>query len=337
MTVQANALTRVHLGVEGNAPGTTATSFMKFGEMDFSTGIMEEGRDAFVPTGDRYPALVVPGKEFTEIDVSGPVTFFGFPVLLSMMLGGSVGSAIGTDSAYRWTHSASGTAATTPVPFTLEEGDAYYMHRLNYVHAVDLSVTYNRDGIDFSGKLRGRRLSDNPGFTTNAPSAPTLIPVLPETVSVYLDNAGTALGVTKLTRVEEAKLNISGWYGPSWFLNASNTSWDTPVNLRPTIELEMTMQADGTALARLTDAQAATRRFIRIEATSATLAGTAGGTCYYSHIFDAAVEVKNFGKFTENQGIYSLPITFSVVNDPTWGTAFAFRHVNRSGTIGSYP
>lgn len=332
MTTRPAVLEVPIMGREGTAGQTAATSaFTRYSAISMEASIEMEGRDPFRALGNRWNTSVPPGKEWTSFALSGPMTYGQLPVLLSAMMGGNTSSRIGTLDAFRWTYAPAGTALITPETFTVEQGSGFRMARANNVYIPSLTFNFNRDGCDFTGMAVGKRYSDNPGWSTTTPGTAELQHILPEQISVYMDTAGTALGVTKLTRVTELQLTVSDMFAPAWFLNASNTSWDEPVNTAPTVTLDMTFMADGTALGLLTAARAGDRRFVQIAAD-----GIAIGTTTYQYRQNLALEILDFNAFKEDNGLYTIPIQFALVQDDTWGTAFAASVINRAGTLGVY-
>lgn len=332
MTTRPNVLELPIMGREGTAGQTAATTaFTRYSAISMEAAIEMDGREPFRALGNRWNSTVPPGKEWTSFNISGPMTYGQLPVLLSAMMGGNTGTKLGTIDAWRWTYAPAGTALVTPETFTVEVGSGFRMARVNHVHIPSLTFTFNRDGCDFTGMAVGKRYTDNPGWSTNTPGTAELQHILPEQISVYMDTAGASLGSTKLTRVTELQLAVTDMFTQAWFLNASNTSWDEPVNAAPTVTLDMTFMADGTALGLLTAARAGDRRFIRISAD-----GIALGTTVYQYRQDLAVEILDFDAFKEDNGLYSIPIKFALVQDDTWGTAFAANVVNKAGTLGVY-
>jgi hypothetical protein len=149
------------------------------------------------------------------------------------------------------------------------------------------------------------------------PAAMTEAPIIPEHISIYLDDTAAALGTTLLTRVLSLNWSLASRFGPIWPINRAKTSFDGHVETEPEGSVEMTMEADAVGMALLTAARAGTKKFLRIEAVGPTIEDA----YTYKLIVDLCVVVSEPGEFSDEEGVYAIPWTFRIAHDSTWGKA----------------
>lgn len=101
---------------------------------------------------------------------------------------------------------------------------------------------------------------------TGAPSDVPLVPVLAAEVDVFLDNAWSSLGTTKLTSDFSAEWSIEGIYNPLWVLNSAEASYKEGVLQRPGTGFKLELGNDSVSRALVTDMRAGTKKFPRVRA-----------------------------------------------------------------------
>jgi hypothetical protein len=233
-------------------------------------------------------------------------------------------------SARRWDFFPSSVAEDTVKTFTVEQGGVVRAHKFNYGLVTELELTLNRDGVEIGGSMIGQRLSDNIALTAG-PTALPEVPILPTDLDVYIDTTSGGLGTTKQTRVLEATITVGDRFNPVWVLNSANTSFVAHVEAEPNAQLTLLMEADVQGMAPLALARAGTTRFIRVAATSPTLAGAA--TEVYSLKWDAACKVSEPGEFSDEDGVYAMEWTMDMCHDVTWGFAMKVALVNKETAL----
>lgn len=341
MTLRSPFLVQARLGYEGTI-GTTAAAYTRLLSASFNASVQYGGRDPFKPTGSRYASFIPPGREWAQVAVTGAANYNEMHFFLASHLGAAGGSATtnNADGSYNWALGPGGTTVLVPPTFTLEQGDSTRMHRVNACFTPDFGLTWNRDDVNFTATMMGQRLSDNPGFTANPVAGGTVVPILPDNTYIYLcttmAQAATATTNSSLLlgRATEGQLSSSGMFAPFWAVRGDKTSFSEVLNGNPTITLSLTAMADGTAMALVTGARTGTRYFVKLQTTSAVLAGTTA-TNFYDFSLQFAGEVLEIGDFTESENGYAIPITLGLVEDSTSGTAWRFDLRNRAGTLNS--
>lgn len=322
---ERSALTQgVQIGVEAT-PGTNVAADKQFSSIGIEPATSVD-MQRFRPMGSKYATIVTPGKEFVEADVSGVGSYTELTYVFAGVLVAPGAPATTDTSARTWTYTPAATTEDTVKTFTVEQGGVVRAHKFNYGVFTEIEMDMNRDGIDVSGSMFGQRLSD--GITmTPTPTAIAQLPILPTDIDVYNDPTSGALGTTKLTRVLNANIHVSDRFNPVWVLNTANNSFVAHVESEPTAEFTLLLEADAVGMGLLTTMRAGTTTFIRVKATSPTLAGAA--TVFYNMAWDMAAKVKDVGNFSDEDGVYAIEWTFDMVYDGTWTKAYTVALTNK--------
>lgn len=326
---ERSALTQgVQVGVEA-VPGTNVAANKKL----ISIGIepaMQMDMQRFRPMGQKFTSILIPGKEWVEADLTGrgSYTELLYP-FSSVLVSPGVPATVDT-TAKRWDFVPSSTAEDTVKTLTVEQGGVVRAHKFNYGLVTELELTFNRDGVEIGGSMIGQRLSDNIALT-GAPTSLPERPILPTDLDVWIDATSGALGTTKQTRVLEATITLGDRFNPVWVLNSANTSFVAHVESEPNAQISLLMEADTQGMTPLATARAGTTKFLRIKATSPTLAGAA--TEPYSLSWDAAVKIAEPDDFSDEDGVYAIGWTMDQVHDVAWGKAMSVSLVNQEAAL----
>lgn len=326
---ERSALTQgVQVGVEVT-PGTNVAANKKL----ISIGIepaMSMDMQRFRPMGQKFTSILIPGKEWVEADLSGRGSYTELLYPLSSVLVAPGAPTTVDTTARRWDFVPSSTAEDTVKTLTVEQGGVIRAHKFNYGLVTELELTVNRDGVEIGGSMIGQRLSDNIALTA-APTSLPEVPILPTDLDVWLDTTSAGLGTTKQTRVLEATITVGDRFNPVWVLNSANSSFVAHVEAEPNAQISLLMEADTQGMAPLVTARAGSTRFIRIKATSPTLAGAT--TEPYSLIWDAAVKIAEPDDFSDEDGVYAIGWTMDMVHDVTWTKAMDVRLTNKETAL----
>ncbi len=193
-----------------------------------------------------------------------------------------------------------------------------------------VEVTFNRtDGVTISGSGWAQNFQDNVALT-GSPTTVTEAPILPTHLNVYLNTTFAAIGTTKLTRDFNAVWRCNDVTGQVWPINSANPSFVSDVELAPTVQMELTAEADTAGMALLTNVRAGSTVYVRLEAISTVLAGSA--TAFYKVWFDLAAKVSSMGGFDDSDGVKVVNWTLDAVSDSTF-SATAFCRVTVVNTL----
>lgn len=318
----------VQIGVE-TTPGTGVAANKQFLSTSISPAVKVAMQD-FRAVGQKFPSVIVPGKEWVEAKVAGAGSYNELTYLLSSVLVDPGAPATVDTSAKRYTYTPSVTTEDTPKTFTVEQGSSVRAGKFAYGIINELEVIFNRDGVDIAGTMLGQRYSD--GITmTASPTAIANMPILPTDIDVYLDATSGGIGGTKLTRVLKATWKLSNRWGTFWPLNSANTSFQGHVEIEPKLEIKLMIEADSNGMANLTAMRGGTTQFLRLSATSPTLAGVA--TAKFQVLLDTAVKVMDVSEFQDDGGIYALDFTFKAVYDTGWAKALTAQVTNQLASL----
>lgn len=277
-------------------------------------------------SGYKVPVVNTVTSEATETDYEGPIDYNAIVYPLSSLFGATTPEADpGAATAFVWEWSFTGKGAVDPVTFTAEHGDAERAVRYNHAafNSVELSIERTGDNT-MSGSIIGRAMEEGVALTPDPVEIP-IMPVNGDHWDVFADNAAETLGDTKLLAVYEAGLSFSDMFEQEYTLNSSNRSFNSLYDAEePTFEWTMMLGADAVAEAYLTNLRDSKPKFIRLRATGPEIADGVN----HSIEVDMSVFVTDVDSYQSNDGIYVLPLTFTLAYDPEWGKAMEIRVVN---------
>jgi hypothetical protein len=135
---------------------------------------------------------------------------------------------------------------------------------------------------------------------------------------IYVDDSAANLGNTKLPRCFSCSWNISDMYGPVWVGDTANPSFAAHVDLAPTTEFKMMVEADGTGMGFLDDLRAGDHIFVRLPATGPEIES---GQNFLLRP-DFCVLLTDISDYSDEDGVIAVEYTGEIHYDDTWGTAF---------------
>jgi len=318
----------VQIGVEAT-PGTNVAANKKLVSIGFSPAIkMDPNR--FLPMGQKYASIVVPGKEWVEAKIDGVGSYSELIYAFASCMVAPSAPSVTDVTAQTWTFTPSAIAEDTVKTYSVEQGGVVRAQKFSYGLITEIEIDINRDQVNVAGTMMGQRISD--GITmTSTPTAIIEAPILPTDIDVFMDPSSGALGTTKLTRVINANFHLNNRFGPVWVLNTANTSYVAHVETEPTAELKLMQEADTEGMQNLTQMRAGSSKFVRLKGTSTVLAGNT--TAVYSMQIDMAAKVKDVGDFSDSDGVYAIEWTFEIVYDATWAKAYTATLVNKQTAL----
>lgn len=322
MPERATIFQGVQLGVE-TTPGTSVAANKLLQALSISL-VPNIETQRFRPMGTKVDTLVTPGKDFAAADLSGQLVYDEIVYPLSSVLTTSAAVTTTGTTGKLWTFTPSAAAADAPKTFTIEQGDAVRAGKVVGGIITDFGISISRDACELSGTLLAAGYTD--GITMTAtPTALPLIPVLPKSVSVYIDATGAGLGTTKMLRLFEAELQIGGRYGAIWPLNSALASYAATVETEPDFSLRLLLEADAAGMALLTAMRAGTTQFVRVEAVGDVIGA---GPATYKYTQDAAVKWESIDNLDDTDGVYTLELTGRLVYDATWAKFLQIAVIN---------
>lgn len=323
----------VQIGVE-STPGTAVAASKRLQSLGFKIGPKIESKPT-LPIGQKYPALVVVGKEWSEADLEGSPSYTELPyVFASLMSAPTITEYLdgATETgAFRHAFDSATFGDDAPKTYTLEQGSSVRAHRVANGIITSWNMDWSRDEISMGGTLLAKALEDGVTMTAS-PTSYTQIPVRPSTLSVYLDDSAAGLGTTKLTRALKGSVKISDRFGPLWVVDAAQASFANTVEIEPTVEFSIMQMADSAGMANLTAMRNGTTKFMRLEAVGPRIYD-ATTDYYHKFTLDMAGQIGDIEPFEDADGVYAITWNFSAVNDSTWGKAYHVEVVTTTETL----
>lgn len=285
----------------------------------------------FGPANQKFNSVSIINKESSIADVEGILDYNECIWPFSSIMGQTTPTG---GPAYTWVFTMENTAPDDPATFTIEQGNAVSGHasRMGYGIFTEFTLQVSRDDTSASGSLMGQDME--PGITmTAAPDTIALKPVMPRHWDIYIDDAFVGIGGTQMDRVFEAVLTIGERYNGVWPLKSSEGSYAGHVETKPTVSIELTMEADDEGLALITALKAGDRKYVRLRATTGTDYIT--GTTPWSLTIDMAGVVSEVGPLEDNDGVYTQTYTLTAVYESGWngGQAIQVTVVNEIASL----
>ena len=344
MPTRSTANQVVQIGKETVA-GTPVPATRRLGSVKLTPKAEAETSD-FRPSGSKYVTVVAENKAWTSLKAEGQPTYeeiiyplasvFTAPVSTQIMAGAT------PTGAYKHVFSPKSEGADAPVSYTVEAGDSQAAHQAALGLFTDFGLDISREEVSLEGEMIATRLVSK-ALTAGLSVSQSLTPILPGQVCVYLADTHTDLGKTtgtgvRLTNVVSAKPSVGKRFSPTWFLNCQADSFTGFVeNAEPDYEVEFLAEADAEGLKWLDRLKVGSTVFLRIEATGPVIATKTQFTGLTADVpnlltWDFAVKVSDPGDFSDEDGVYAIGPTLTVVHDPVWGRASQITVQNRTAS-----
>lgn len=309
------------IGVE-STPGTAVPATRRLRSVSFNLDPEFNAR-IFRPSGNKFPSIAAPGKEWVGGDLEGAGDYNEIVYPLAGILGPPVTTTpSGATTARQHVFEVLPAALQDPMTMTVEKGSAVRAERSSYVAVNEFGVTINRDEITLDGSIMGRRLEDGATLTAGATAVP-LQPILPQHVSVYFDPTFAAIGATKLLRVLEVAHSLGDRFGSLWPLDAAQESYVTLYEVEPSAEATLTQVADAAGMSHLARARSGATGYLRIEAIGPIIEAAIA----YTYRIDLPVKVTDFG-YGDSDGLKTVEWTFGWFDDADAGNAGEITVIN---------
>lgn len=308
------------LGIEVTA-GVPVAATKRFTGLQIAPSMKSDVK-VYRAAGYKFATVAALSKEWSELDVSGPVTYTELMYLLNSLIKAVTPTGAGANKTSLFAPSSTGSDARKT--FTIEHGSPDRARQIAYALMTGLELTFNRNEVTCKGTMLGKAIADNVALTnlTSAAEIP-VIPVLPTQGTIKLADTQAGLaGATAAARAFAATWSVQNVSGPVWPINASN-SFAAIVDTQPTAEGSVRMAVDAEGMALLTNLRNGASKFMRIN-----YLGEALGTGNYQLQIDVAMKVKDVKQFSDEEGVYAVEWGWEMVHDSTWGKGTEITVVN---------
>lgn len=309
----STATRSVQLGKE-TTPGTGVAAGKLLQYIGFSLAPNLE-MNTFTPMGSKIASAVTPGKDWSALTIEGAGSYSEIVYVLSSLLKDVTPSTVDT-TGKSWLYEPAARSEETKARYTIEEGSSVRAGKATYGALTDATITFNRkNGVSVSGSGFAQNYQANITLTATPTTIEEAI-ILPTHLNVYSNDTFGAIGTTKLTRDFNAEVAFSGITGPVWPINSANASFAADVELTPDISVKLRCSGDSQGEAFLTAARAGATKFVRLEAMSTVLAGSA--TAFYKLWIDMACKVNEYPGFDDEEGLKVVDVGLVPVLDATF-------------------
>lgn len=308
-------------------PGTPVAADVKLQAISIEPSIQAD-ITTIRPMGGKFPTQTALGREWVGGRLSGQAAYDDLAYILASLLTNPTPVLEGSVDGWSRTFTPSQGSPDSNVTYTVEFGSSVRAARFSYGLVTSLGLNFTRQSVEVSGAILGQQLDD--GITmTASPTELDVVPVLPTDVCVYMDTDYASLGTTKLTRALQANLQIGDRFSALWTLDCDVDGYAAHVERVPTSSLQLMVEADAAGMALLDYMRAASKVYVRIEATGPEIeAGT-----NYRLTIDLACSVSAVSEFRDHEGVYAIQWTLQPVHDADWGQALQIELVNNVATL----
>src|SRR5262245_24773269 len=312
----------VEVGIE-SVPGTAVPSSVKLQalqiELDSAITV-----DRIAPSGNLFDTIAAPRQEYATGSLSGYPSYPELAWVFSNCFGAAtITTPTGATLTRRWYWQPSSSVPWTPKTWTIRRGvvgNTAEMAAYGLLTGVGMTFTATAQP-EVTGDLFARALDYAATVGATGLTTPSLVPILPKQVCVYMDPTAAAIGTTRLTRDFSAAFEIGGLNGPFWPLDCTITSFGGHVPLKPdTSTATLQLGNDVAGREPVTAMRTGDTRYCRIEATGPQI--DAGPPIYTHRLrIDMALKVVDAPTRGDADGLSTLEWSFGIFDDPTFGGA----------------
>ena len=321
---RASVFQIVNIGVE-TTKGTAVAANKRVTAEQFAITPRPEIQ-TYRASGYRWPTIAALNKEWTEVSISGPLTYTSIIYWLSSAL--KTVSASGAGTAKTWAFDMSTTSANTTKAYTVELGDAERALEFAYGQVNSIGMRFTRDGAELvNTSMMGKAISDNITLTSS-PTELTLKPVLPTQVAVYVADTQAGLAGASAVTPLSVEWSVQNILGSLFTLNGSS-SWSADVPLEPNSTVSLLTEANAEGMAHLANIRSGVTKFLRVKAIGDLITGSD----YYMLQTDLALKFTNISELRDEQGVFAVNYEAQITHDSTWGKGIAVTVVNELSTL----
>ena len=311
MGEKASIFQRVQIGVE-----TTAGMAVAANKKLLSVSMAPQPRTETKPfraAGNKYASFASLMKEWSEINISGEMTYNEIVYLLASLLHYTAPVQQSTTAAYKWTFGSNTSAEDVGKTFTVEQGDANSAWRVAGVRVSGLTFDFSRDGISVSGNAIGEQFET--GITmTAAATALASVPMLATQMKFYMADSQTGLATaTAMTRGFSMQWALTDKFGLAWPVGQDPVA----VEGEPRNSARLRLATDTTGMGLIATLRAASTKWFRIELTGTEIATP------YNHKFtlDFPAQVDALSDLSDTDNVYVAEFGLLPIHDATWAKA----------------
>lgn len=311
MGEKASIFQTIQIGVEATA-GTAVAANKKL----LSVSMVPQPRTETKPfraMGNKYASFASLMKEWSEINISGEMTYNEIVYLFASLLHYAAPAQQGTTAAYKWTFGSNTSAEDVGKTFTIEQGDANSAWRVAGVRVSGLTLDFSRNGISVSGNGIGEQFET--GITlTASPTSLASVPMLATQMVFKMADTQVGLaGAAAMTRGFSMQWALTDKFGLAWPVGQD----PVVVEGEPRNSAKLRLATDTTGMGMITTLRAASTKWFRIELTGSEIAAP------YNHKFtlDFPAQVDALSDMSDTDNVYVAEFGLLPIHDATWAKA----------------
>lgn len=319
----ASVFKGAQFGVE-STPGSGVAANKKLDS--FGVTIQAQGEaDTYAPVGSKLNTLTIPpGERWCTAAIDGRLTYSQAPYLLSSAIKTTTASTpTGGTNTRLWIFDLAKNSADAVRTFTVEVGDSTRAQKFNYGFVNELNLEMSKQQALVSGSMIGRALQDDVTITAG-PTEVANTPVFPHNFKVYFADTQAGLdAATALVLPFKASFKIGTRHNTLMAMDGS-TSFADIVEVKPSVELSLTLAADDQGYGPLAKLTSGAKQFIRVKNEGDTIEGS----LKYLFQIDFCGAVSKYPSQAELNGALTVEWNFIELYDSTWGKSFEVRVQN---------
>jgi len=318
MGEKASIFQGVQIGIESEV-GTPVAANKKLLGISMVPGPRVES-SKFRAMGQKYPSSVAINKEWTELAISGLLSYNEIVYLLSSLISAPTPAQQGATTAYKWTFVSNTSAEDVGKTFTVEQGDANSAWEAAGARVSGLTLTFNRNEVTLNGSGLAEALVTGISLT-GSPTEIDPIIVLPGHLSFKMADTQAGLaGATAMTRGFSMEWSLTEKIGMAWPVGQDPVT----VEKEPEFMAKLRLATDTVGHGLLATMRANTTKWFRIKGTGALIEDT-----YYNDFqIDFPAKISDAGDPEDNEGIHVMEYALTGIHDSTWGKAFQIDIIN---------
>lgn len=311
MGEKASIFQNVQIGVESQA-GTAVAANKKL----LSVSMVPQPKTEVKPfraMGNKYASFASLMKEWSEINISGEMTYNEIVYLLASLLHYTAPAQQGATAAYKWTFGSNISSEDVGKTFTIEQGDANSAWRVAGVRVSGLTFDFSRNGISVSGNAIGEQFETGVTMTAGATSFASVPMLATQMVFKMADSQAGLAGAAAMTRGFSMQWALTDKFGLAWPVGQDPVA----VEGEPRNSAKLRIATDTTGMGLITTLRNAATKWFRIELTGNTIETT------YKHKFtlDFPAQVDALSDLSDTDNVYVAEFGLLPIYDATWTKA----------------
>ena len=281
----------------------------------------------FTGQGHQYPSASAMLWEESSAKASGPGDFAQMVYIFSTLWGSgapALHSPSTTAYDWIWTPLIIGSYANVAKTLTAQIGDPTTgdAEQYGYLAATGFGYDINRkQEMTISADFIAQTFTD--GITmTSSPTTVAQNPMVGAQFNYYLDSTSGGIGGTQLLDVLKISYKASDYYEGYYPINRANASFTSLKDKAKKHELTLTLQANAVGVGfKSTYLDTGALCYVRVAAVGPTIDAGHSITAMFTH--DMACVFSNMAEFSDEEGVYAVQYTLTVVQDAAWNSGQA--------------